>query len=605
MTKNKGKSQRQQQAGKPVKANTSVFGKNRKGILLSLIIVFSLPVVLYLQTIAYGYTYFDDDLIILNNIPFLSDFGNAPRAFITNQFITKPSSFYRPMGTLSYMVDMQLSGGNNAWMYHLSNIVLSGFFACSLFLLLKRFSIPINLALFGTLIYCMHPLFVSTTAFIPNRVELLVLLFSLLSFLFFIEFLQKKKTIYLCIHWAAYTVALFCKETAAFLPFLFILYYLIFTFKNSFEKKYLVPLLLYGGSGLFWFCLRSITFHNRSIQGDEFGLTALLHNLRNIPESLAKFFLPSDSAPIPSYSLFNTVAGLGIIIMLIIVFFKSGERSKKEKIFCFSWFLILLVPSMLFKNQHYDYLDHRFSLPLIGILFYLLFIIPPRWFEKGDVKKYCMMIALVLFLSYFSLVKSHAYSNPLTFYSTAISQNPHSDFAYNNRGAYYLSRGLYDKAIADFSKAIEINPYYKVYYNRGSAYDAQELYDKAIADYTKAIELKPDDTETYNNRGITYYHQGIYDKAIVDYTKAIELKPDDADAYYNRGIACHHQGLLDKAMSDYTKAIELKPDYAEVYNNRGMIYLHQGSTDKSCRDFKKAGELGITTANDYFTKYCK
>ena len=66
------------------------------------------------------------------------------------------------------MIDILLSGGNNTWMYHLSNILLLGLIACLLFLLLKKFLIPPNLALLSTLIYCAHPLFVSTMALIPN-----------------------------------------------------------------------------------------------------------------------------------------------------------------------------------------------------------------------------------------------------------------------------------------------------------------------------------------------------------------------------------------------------------------------------------------------------
>ena len=228
--------------------------------------------------------------IISKNITFLSDFGNAHQAFLTDQFIDKSSSFYRPMGTLSYMVDIQLSGGNNTWMYHLSNILLLGAIACSLFLLLKRFLIPPKLALLSTLIYCAHPLFVSTIAFIPNRGELLLAFFSLLSFLFFIEFLQKRKIIYLFLNWAAFTIALFCKETAAFLPFLFIIYYFTFHSEKRFEKKYLFIIVLYAVSGFFWFWLRSKAIGGIQIRNDVFGLTALLLNLRIIPEIFSKVF---------------------------------------------------------------------------------------------------------------------------------------------------------------------------------------------------------------------------------------------------------------------------------------------------------------------------
>jgi tetratricopeptide (TPR) repeat protein len=56
-------------------------------------------------------------------------------------------------------------------------------------------------------------------------------------------------------------------------------------------------------------------------------------------------------------------------------------------------------------------------------------------------------------------------------------------------------------------------------------------YDKAISDYTKAIELNPKHADTYYSRGLAYNKMGQYDKAISDYTKAIELNPKHAGAH--------------------------------------------------------------------------
>ena len=61
--------------------------------------------------------------------------------------------------------------------------------------------------------------------------------------------------------------------------------------------------------------------------------------------------------------------------------------------------------------------------------------------------------------------------------------------------------------------------------------------DRAIEDYTKAIELKPNLAEAYNNLGAAYSDKGEYDRAVADYTKAIELKPNLAETYNNRGNA--------------------------------------------------------------------
>ena len=60
---------------------------------------------------------------------------------------------------------------------------------------------------------------------------------------------------------------------------------------------------------------------------------------------------------------------------------------------------------------------------------------------------------------------------------------------------------------------------------------------RAIAEYTKAIELNPNYATAYNNRGATYAEKDDYERAIKNYTKAIDLKPNYAEAYANRGNA--------------------------------------------------------------------
>ncbi|MGD0590648.1 MAG: tetratricopeptide repeat protein [Bacteroidota bacterium] len=582
------------------------FLKNKKDTILPIVIVFCLPVLLYLQTLSFGFIDFDDHEIISKNINFLSDFRNAPQAFLTDAFIGKINHFYRPLQTLSYMADIQLSGGNNIWMYHLTNILLLGLIACLLFLLFRKFLIPFKLALLSTLIYCAHPLFISSTAWIPARGDLLLSFFSLLSFLFFIEHLQKKKVIYLFLHWLTFTIALFCKETAAFLPFLFVIYYFTYSFEKRFEKKYLLNIVLYTISGIFWFWLRSIATGNLSNQNDV-GLIILVSNLRIIPESLARFFLPFDSALISSFSLFYTLTGLGIIILIIVIFFINKERTKKEKVFCLSWFLFLLLPTMIVKIEFIDYLSHRFFLPLLGILLFVIFSFPKKWLEEKDFKRKIVVnggyFCIFALLSSLTFIKSRSYSDPITFYNSSISQNPDNVLMYINRGYAKDIRSDFQGAIEDFTKAIELNPNYAVSYNnRGSVYSAKGDLKRAIKDYDKAIELNPNYVDAYNNRGKAYNDTGNYDQAIKDINKAIELNPAFADAYNNRGTVYSAKGNLDNAIKDYDEAIELNPNYAEAYNDLGLAYQAIGYLESAIKDYDKAIELKPSIAEAYYNR---
>jgi tetratricopeptide (TPR) repeat protein len=59
--------------------------------------------------------------------------------------------------------------------------------------------------------------------------------------------------------------------------------------------------------------------------------------------------------------------------------------------------------------------------------------------------------------------------------------------------------------------------------NRGNGYAFKQDYDRAIADYTEAIKLDPDFAAAYNGRAGAYSDQGDVDRAVADYIDARRL----------------------------------------------------------------------------------
>ena len=130
--------------------------------------------------------------------------------------------------------------------------------------------------------------------------------------------------------------------------------------------------------------------------------------------------------------------------------------------------------------------------------------------------------------------------------------------------------------------------------NRGLAYKSKGLWNRAIADYDEAIRLMPEMVFAFNNRGNAYYHKGQFERALRDYDEAIRLMPEFSQAFGNRGNVYRKKGRLDRAIKDYDKAIHLNPEDGQVFADRGLAYEKKGDKTQALRDFKRAHALGFS-----------
>jgi len=159
-------------------------------------------------------------------------------------------------------------------------------------------------------------------------------------------------------------------------------------------------------------------------------------------------------------------------------------------------------------------------------------------------------------------------------------------------GTAYYGKGDYDRAIADLTQAIRLDPNYALAYGvRADAYYGKGDYDRAIADYTQAMRLDPNDVIAYFSRGIVYKEKGDYDRAIADFTQAIRLSPNYANAYFNRGIVYKEKGDYDRAIADYTQAIQLVPNHAALYSNRADAHKQKGNFTQARVDVNRALQI--------------
>lgn len=171
--------------------------------------------------------------------------------------------------------------------------------------------------------------------------------------------------------------------------------------------------------------------------------------------------------------------------------------------------------------------------------------------------------------------------------------------------------GDYDKAIKDYSEAINGDPKFaEAFNNRGVAYNDTGEYQEAIADFTSGLALDKWEGRYYANRGVSYYHLKDYPTAQQDFDKAISINSQIVEAFQFRGLISTEGQEFDKALKDFDSALlvaqahlqtnpnspVLLQQIGELYFNRGIVYHHLGNDAQAKLDLQKAKELNPSLA---------
>ncbi len=131
--------------------------------------------------------------------------------------------------------------------------------------------------------------------------------------------------------------------------------------------------------------------------------------------------------------------------------------------------------------------------------------------------------------------------------------------------AYQLHmKGEVDKAIALYTKSIEIHPTAEAYTFRGWARSFEKDYASAIEDCHRAIDLDPEFGNPYNDIGAYYVEQGEPDEAIPWLRMALKAKRYDSYCFphFNLGRVFEAKEQLDKALEHFRASLNENPGYA-------------------------------------------
>lgn len=158
----------------------------------------------------------------------------------------------------------------------------------------------------------------------------------------------------------------------------------------------------------------------------------------------------------------------------------------------------------------------------------------------------------------------------------AIDKYPdHGDFYYS-RGILQNNKEKFSKAIEDFDMALELglnaDPY-GIFVNRGFAFMGLGEFDNAIADFSKAVDLNPENGSGYHSRARAYYHIDNYEEAINDLKKSVELNQSNPVVYYDLGMAYLRIDDVSNACVNFQRSCQLGN------KNACKKYLYECTTD--------------------------
>jgi tetratricopeptide (TPR) repeat protein len=350
--------------------------------------------------------------------------------------------------------------------------------------------------------------------------------------------------------------------------------------------------------------------------------TRLLVAVQSLISYLGKMLLPMNLNPyypypkevsLLSWQYLSAIAlVLGITVACVVL-------SKTRKVWLAAWgyYVVTLIPVIGIVQvggqamaDRYMYLPCLGPFLLVGVLAARVWgklQTPGRQRQGARFLSIAAAMLVLLSLAYFTSEHMVIWRNSLTLWNYVIEKEPETvPLAYNNRGLVFSATGQFERAIADFDKAVSLNPSdYEGYNNRALTFSQMGRFDEAIADFDKAIALNRRFYQAYNNKGKLYGEASLFDKAIEQFNNAIDINPDSSLAYGNRGLAYSLIGEDDKALKDLNRAVESDEHNVEAYGARGNLYLRAGDRARAISDFQRACDLGDEKGCDVLQRYLK
>lgn len=550
---------------------------------------------LYFHTLEYDFTSLDDYDLILNKHHILSKPENIPLIFKTNFFMSENGSYYRPLVSISFMIDT-LIGGKNPFVFHLSNLVyhiIASFLLC---LLLRNFGVDRLKSLMWSLLFAVHPALVQAVVWIPGRNDSLLFIFVALVFISINSFLKInsiKRFYYLILTSVSFLLSLLTKENS-FVVIVLILFYLTMTNREELNSQSLiflslsliVPVLIYA-------ILRS----NASTAVPEIEQLTLnaVDYLKGFINYLGKIFLPFNLSVLTLLENIDLIYGV-YAILIIIILASKGFINKKIFLFGWLWFILFLLSGMTGLTGFTNFLEHRLYVPMFGLIISLNQL---KLLENLNMKFQMIMFTAVLAVfSYLNINHSKNFENPLIFYKSAVASAPNSFFTHRGLANVYHRLNQYDLAEKHYYISLNLNPdSYETLMNLGLNFKRKGILDSAEVYLLRSAAINQYNDRLNNNLGNLYIQLNDFEKAEFFLKRSIQKNNQYFEAFNNLGVLYARQGNDSLALQYFQKAVEINPDFAEAYFNLALFYFNKNDLQTSKHFYNLAIKSGFPQRN--------
>jgi tetratricopeptide (TPR) repeat protein len=212
---------------------------------------------------------------------------------------------------------------------------------------------------------------------------------------------------------------------------------------------------------------------------------------------------------------------------------------------------------------------------------------------NSEIRRKCAMESADYYNKAEKLYWGRDYDEALETLTEGLGEYPDEVLLLELRAGVYERKGQKDKAIADYTRVVELDPNRADSWNyRGHLYQSMGEYDKAIADYSRCIPMSPPREGTYwSYRGVAYYEKGDLEAALADLTASIEAwdQPESTTwARYYRGMVLRKMGNLMKALDDFTLAAAYDPKDDDALYEAGYIWFVWRQFETAIEWFSKA-----------------